>query len=134
MRAAWAIVLLAAVALVASCGDTEEPVPLRSWEPTEAEVGDVLVISVSSNPGIGDAWQIASGPDEAVVRFVDTDYEDDRPGEVGGGGTDTFRFEAVGAGRTTIVLHNCFRCDDEGNTPPEYADEVDDLVYEVTVR
>lgn len=94
----------------------------------------MLVISVWSEHGIGDDWQIVGDPAADVVRFVDTDYEEDQPGADGGGGTETFTFEAVGVGSTAVVLHNCFRCDDEGNTPPEWADEAEDLRYEIAVR
>ena len=32
-----------------------------------------------------------------------------------------------------MFKHNCFRCDDEGNTPPDYAEEAVDLAYTISV-
>ena len=47
---------------------------------------------------------------------------------------DIVTLEAVGEGTTTVTMHNCFRCDDRGNTPPEHADQADDVTFTIRVR
>ena len=107
---------------------------VTSGRVTRAEVGEELVIRLSAEPGLGDAWQVAEPPDPAVVQVVDESSETDDPEVAGGLWEDVFTLEAVGEGRTTVVMHNCFRCDDEGNTPPEYAEEAVDITYTFEVR
>jgi hypothetical protein len=55
------------------------------------------------------------------------------PELVGAGHTEVFVLEAVGPGTTALVLHNCFRCDAEGNTPAEDAQYAIDLTYAVRI-
>jgi hypothetical protein len=132
------LVALAAASLLlvvaTTCSQDESTIEVGSSETTEAEVGDELVIRLSSEPGIGDAWQVGEPPDPAVVRVVDQTSESDEPDVAGGLWEDVFTLEAVGEGRTTVVMHNCFRCDDQGNTPSEYADEAVDITFAIEVR
>ena len=132
------VVALAVASLLlvaaAGCGENGAPIEVGSSAVTQAEVGDELVIRLSSEPGIGDAWQVAEPPDPAVARVVDESSETDDPDVAGGLWEDVFTLEAIGEGRTTVVMHNCFRCDDEGNTPPEYADEAVDITFTIEVR
>lgn len=95
-----------------------------------AAIGERFTLSVDANPSVGDDWQVADTFDDAIVSFVDEDFESDDPtGQaVGAGGTVTFTFEAVGRGETVITLENCFRCaDDSGEITNtiEYAVNVD---------
>jgi hypothetical protein len=117
----------------ATCGDDESAITVLSSEVTEAEVGDELVITLSAVPGLGDAWQVAEPPDPTVVRIVDQTSETDEPDIEGGRWDEVLTLEAVGEGTTTVVMHNCFRCDDEGNTPAEYADEAEDITFTIDV-
>ena len=136
IRCRW-VALLGVVAsslLAASCGGGGSAIDVTSGRVTRAEVGDELVIRLSAEPGLGDAWQVAEPPDPAVVRVVDESSETDDPEVAGGLWEDVFTLEAVGEGRTTVVMHNCFRCDDEGNTPTEYAEEAVDITYTIEVR
>ena len=138
IRCRW-VALLGVVAssllvAAAACGDGESAIDVTSGGVTPAEVGDELVIRLSAEPGLGDAWQVAEPPDPAVVRVVDESSETDDPDVAGGLWEDVFTLEAVGEGRTTVVMHNCFRCDDQGNTPPEFAEEAVDLTYTIEVR
>lgn len=122
------------VILAATCGDDASVIDAMSSEVTEAEVGDELEIRLSAEPGLGDAWQVAEPPDEAVVRVVDQTSESDEPDVEGGLWEDVVTLEAVGEGTTTVTMHNCFRCDDQGNTPPGHADEADDVTFTIRVR
>jgi len=121
----------------ATCGDDDSAIELSSTEVTEAEVGDELMIRLTAEPGLGDAWQVAQPPDEAVALVVDETSESSAPAAEGGIWEDVVTLEAVGQGTTTVVMHNCFRCDDDGNTPPEYAeyaDELDDISFTIKVE
>jgi hypothetical protein len=132
-RAAALGVAALLVMVAATCGDDGSAIDVMSSEVTEAEVGDELEIRLWAEPGLGDAWQVAEPPDEAVVRIVDQTSETDEPDIEGGIWEEVVTLEAVGEGTTTVVMHNCFRCDDEGNTPPEYADEADDVTFTIRV-
>jgi predicted secreted protein len=118
----------------ATCGGDGEPTRLLASEQNRVAVGDEMEIHLSAEPGLGDAWQVATPPDETVVRLVDQRSESDEPELAGGLWEDVFVFEAVGPGTTEVVVHNCFRCDDQGNTPPEYAEEAVDLTYAIIVE
>ena len=73
-------------------------------------------------------------PDETVARIVDDAYDADQPVAEGSGGLRVFTLEAVGSGTTTIVIHNCYRCDADGNTPAVDEHEAVDERFEITVR
>jgi hypothetical protein len=113
--------------------EVADPVQVVSGAVTRVEVGDRLELRLSAEPGLGDAWQVAVPPDEDVVRVIDVTSESDEPDVAGGLWTDVVVMEAVGPGTTMIGMHNCFRCDDEGNTPPDYAEEAVDLAYTISV-
>jgi hypothetical protein len=131
----WLVLVVLQVALVAAtCGGGDEPTRLLASEQNRVAVGDEMEISLSASPGLGDAWQVAGPPEEAVARLVDQRSESDEPELAGGLWEDVFVFEAVGVGTTEVVMHNCFRCDDQGNTPPEYAEEAVDLTYTIIVE
>lgn len=122
------------VLTAASCGDEDSRVELLSSDRNEVEVGDEMEIRLSAEPGLGDAWQVAEPPDADVVRVVDQTSESDEPEIAGGLWEDVVILEAVGAGTATVVMHNCFRCDDKGNTPPEYGEEAVDVAFSIRVR
>jgi predicted secreted protein len=128
--------LVTAGMLMASCGDGTATVSLSADGVTEAEVGDELVIELAENPSVGDAWQVTTPPDGSVARLVGDTYEADEadPEMTGVGGTRSFTLEAIGSGETVLVVHNCYRCDAAGNTPPEDAHEARDLGYRILVR
>jgi hypothetical protein len=135
-RRPTSVLVIAALLLVtaATCGGDDPAIPVGVSGVTEAEVGDRLEIRLSAEPGLGDAWQVAEPPDESVVRVVDVTSESDEPDVAGGRWEDVVILEAVGPGTTTVVMHNCFRCDDDGNTPPEYAEEAADIRFTIEVR
>lgn len=129
--------VLAGVLLSVACSpEGSDPVVLRAGEVTEVDVGDELVIEVAENPSVGDAWEVSTPPDGSVARLVGDAYEADEadPEMTGVGGTRSFTLEAVGAGETEMVVHNCYRCDPAGDTPPEDAHEARDLRYRIRVR
>jgi inhibitor of cysteine peptidase len=129
LRWSLVVVLLAMLLLVAGCGGMADAVqpdatPEGGVDSGELEgavvlgaedlgrtvalsAGQVLVISLASNPTTGYSWEMAEG-DAAVVQQVgEVEFSPSAPvGEplVGSGGTETFRFEAAGQGQTTLTL------------------------------
>lgn len=118
------VLLLATVLLVARCGsgaDTESAPRPKPGGDVEAIVldeehnggsvelnpGQMLVVSLASNPTTGYSWEVADC-DEAVVKQVgEVEFAiagDEDPPPPGTGGTETFRFETVGSGQTTLTL------------------------------
>jgi inhibitor of cysteine peptidase len=124
MRKVVVAVLLAALVLLVGCGGggmapaaTPEPgvdsageVVLTAEDngsQVVLEQGQVLVVSLASNPTTGYRWEVVE-VDEAILRqegeveFVVSDARDPPP--PGTGGTETFRFVAEGSGETTLTM------------------------------
>jgi inhibitor of cysteine peptidase len=111
MKRSLLIALMAALVATAcaapgSGGGTTELTASDSGSAISVSNGDTIVISLDANPTTGYTWQQAPGLDTSVVRFVSEDYQEAPAASpvVGGGGTDTLTYEAVGAGTTTIAL------------------------------
>jgi inhibitor of cysteine peptidase len=72
----------------------------------EVAAGDLLVITLESNPTTGFGWQL-SGIDEDLLALIESRYE---PGEnaeqgmVGAGGNEVWTFKALTTGVTTISM------------------------------
>ena len=105
-------IVLAAVLLIAACaapgsgGGTTELTAADSGKAIEVANGESIVIRLDANSTTGYSWQQAPGLDESVVKLVSESYQQATasPDMVGVGGTDTWTYEAVGAGTTTIAL------------------------------
>ena len=71
----------------------------------ETTVGKTFTIALDANATTGYNWS-QTIKDTNVVAYVDNAYvaAATGPQTVGGGGTDTFTFKAVGKGTTTITL------------------------------
>jgi inhibitor of cysteine peptidase len=71
----------------------------------ETTIGRTFTIALDANATTGYNWSQTT-KDTNVVAYVDNEYvaEARDPQVVGGGGTDTFTFKAVGKGTTTITL------------------------------
>lgn len=81
----------------------------ESARTVSAEPGEEFAILVETNASIGWEWEVTGMPDPAVATFVDRTYEADDPGAIGSGGTDAFRFRAVGPGETGVTLTRTYR-------------------------
>lgn len=92
-------------------------------------VGETLVVTLSSNPTTGYSWQVAEGPGPVLAQVGEVEYRE-APQEgtplVGAGGTETFRFEAKGAGQTRLVLE--YRRPWEETVEPEESFSVEVVV------
>ena len=113
--------------------DRSQTVTLTADEPeADVRVGDTVEIQLEENASVGDDWQVTSEPSDAVLELVDDDIEVEDDCD-GCGGTRTLTYDVVGQGATSIELHNCFRCDADGNSteePPAPAD----LAFSVSAR
>jgi len=67
---------------------------------------DVVTITLVSNPTTGYSWQVMEIDNAILVQDGDPEYKQSPGSEglVGAGGTEIFRFKAVGAGETTLGL------------------------------
>jgi inhibitor of cysteine peptidase len=135
------VAVLAIVAtMLGACGSkgddtssTEQPaageVTATASGPVALQVGQVLVVTLPSNPSTGYSWTISTAPDGAVLtQNGELTYAAMNPDVVmpGSGGTETVRFTATAAGTTTIVLD--YRRPWETDVPP-----VDTVTIDITV-
>lgn len=72
--------------------------------PINAKVGDIIDISIPSNPTTGFSCLLSEMPD--CVYFVESGYIPDKPIRVGSGGTSQFKFVAVNKGNGKIIFHD----------------------------
>jgi len=72
--------------------------------PINAKVGDIIEVSVPSNPSTGFSCLLSEMP--GCVYLVDSTYIPDQPIIPGSGGTSQFRFVAVGKGEGKIIFHD----------------------------
>ncbi len=69
--------------------------------------GEVMSIALESNPSTGFAWVANISNTAAVIQMGEPEYTEPTPSTtplVGAAGTQTFFFQAVGAGTATITL------------------------------
>jgi len=101
------VVLLLIVIIAAGCGPTGE-VRLDmadNGRQIEAEVGQILAISLESNPTTGFGWELVELEDPILQLMGEAEFQPSESKEVvGAGGTETFRFEVVSTGQTTLTL------------------------------
>jgi inhibitor of cysteine peptidase len=76
--------------------------------------GDFLLVRLQSNPSTGYSWELINN-DEAILRQLGESEFRASSNAVGAGGTETFRFEAVGEGASVIrmIYHRSFEEDEE---------------------
>ena len=97
------MLLLVSMLLVA-CGAKEASLGADdAGRQIELAVGEKMLVTLDSNPTTGYQWEVAE-IDEAVLKQQGTEYDADSSQLVGSGGEETFTFEAVGAGETTLTL------------------------------
>ncbi len=107
----WKVValLLAVLILAAACGSSGEVSVGASASGGQAELeqGQMLVVTLESNPSTGFRWEVADLDQSILQQVGEAEFEvaDDRdPPPPGAGGHEIFRFQAVGAGQTTLQM------------------------------
>ena len=66
--------------------------------------GEVITLTLESNPTTGYSWQVIKINNAILTQVGDVEYKSDGRTIPGAGGMETFRFEAVGTGETTLEL------------------------------
>jgi inhibitor of cysteine peptidase len=73
----------------------------------QVDTSQVIVLTLESNPSTGYRWEVV-GADSAVLQQVGevefTPASELDPPPLGASGVEVYRFEAVGAGETTLEL------------------------------
>lgn len=73
----------------------------------ELEQGQVLVVTLESNPTTGYRWEVAEIQESILEQMGEAEFKASETGEpplVGAGGWEIFRFKAISAGQTTLKL------------------------------
>ena len=94
------IALVAAVALLAACGDDGGSTTVLdeadSLSEVSLDVGDQLEVSLESNPTTGYSWEVGPLPDG--LQLVSSEFEEPGGSLVGAAGTQVFVFDVAGPG------------------------------------
>jgi len=123
------IALLAILLLVTGCGSSSNEIKLGADDnggKVEMKEGQVLVISLESNPTTGYAWEVVDFEEGALEQAGEPEFkaESDR---VGAGGVQTFHFKAAEAGEIELkLLHH--------RSWEEDVEPLDAFTVQVTVR
>jgi len=72
--------------------------------PIATPAGSRFTITVPSNPSTGYSWRLANRPSAKVVTSAGSKYNEPAEPMPGRGGTETWTFDAVKAGATTISM------------------------------
>ncbi len=73
----------------------------------ELEQGQILVGTLESNPTTGYRWEVVETQESILEQMGEAEFEPSDKGEpplVGGGGSEIFRFKAIGVGQMTLQL------------------------------
>ncbi len=102
------VMLVLAVVASGCSGKTGNTISLDeqgTGSTVEMAVGDVLEVSLASNPTTGYSWFVGEGDTQLLPQVGETEYNDaSQPGVLGGGGTEKLTFEAKAAGSLTLTL------------------------------
>jgi inhibitor of cysteine peptidase len=91
-----------------------EPLPIEvhvdvddAGSQVELEEGQILVVTLESNPTTGYRWEQAENQESILEQMGEAEFKPSETGEpplVGAGGWEIFRFKAISAGQMTLQL------------------------------
>lgn len=93
-----------------NAGGTSEEVSLGAEDrggQVEADLGQVLVLTLESNPTTGFRWEVVEAKDSVLRQRGEAEFRvisELDPPPPGAGGVEVFRFEAVETGETLLEL------------------------------
>jgi inhibitor of cysteine peptidase len=93
----------------------------------QRQVGERFILSLESNPSTGYSWKFSAPVDGKILRLVKSEYRSPGPQIPGKGGRDSWIFQTIGKGNTSITL--VYLRPWEKNTPPAKK-----AVFRVTVK
>jgi len=96
--------------------DDAQPSVRKRPSTIETKVGDTFTIPLEANHTTGYSWRLAQPPDPAILKQAGEKYEEDNSGGVGVGGVETWTFQAMAKGATTLVFE--YARPFEKNVPP----------------
>ena len=73
----------------------------------ELELGEILVVTLESNPSTGYRWEQAENNESILEQLGEAEFKPSETGDpptVGAGGWEIFRFKAISAGQITLEL------------------------------
>ncbi len=70
----------------------------------DVSTNQVLSIHLDSNATTGYRWDLVAPPDSRVLKLLSSKYNAPTGGAVGAGGSENWRFQAVGRGTTSLKL------------------------------
>lgn len=92
---------------LAACGSVDE-VSVGDADAggrVDLQVGQILTVSLESNPTTGYIWQVAHYDNAILHQLGEAEFKQGgEEGLVGAGGIETVRFESVRAGETSLEL------------------------------
>ena len=89
----------------------------HSGEEVNVDAGNLLIVTLESNPTTGFTWRLAEITDEAVLEQVSQNFEPPGAGApVGAGGKEVWTFKALEKGESTISME--YQRPWEEDTPP----------------
>lgn len=105
----WLTLAILALVLTACGGGTPGETKLTAdanGKTIDLTLNQTLVLTLDSNATTGYKWNLVGEPNAQVVKFISSNYNapQTNPGVVGAGGTETWKFQAVGVGKTTFKL------------------------------
>ena len=107
MRTVVVMSFFLVVALFSSCGTHGTSLTeTDNGKQIAVNSGDGVTLTLVSNPTTGYNWQVMEMDDAILVQDGDPEYKQSPSPEglVGAGGTETFRFKALGTGETALKL------------------------------
>ncbi len=107
--------------LIALVGCTEELGPIQvdsanNGAALDMTTGQMLNINLDSNITTGYKWNLVTPPDARVLKLLSSKYNEPKSTAAGAGGSETWQFQAVGRGTTSLKLG--YARPFEPNTPP----------------
>ena len=96
--------------------DDAQPSVRKHPSTIESKVGDTFTIPLEANHTTGYSWRLAQSTDPAILKQLSEKYEEDNSGSAGAGGVETWTFQAMAIGATTLVFE--YARPFEKNVPP----------------
>ncbi len=99
--------LVLTLSLVTACDAQVPGIDLtagNNGETISASMGQFLNVKLDSNPSTGYKWNLVTEPTPRILQLISSSYNPPIAGGVGAGGSETWQWQVVGTGTTTLKL------------------------------